>query len=520
MGEAGIVPKKRFLWCVGIAVLGYFLLILALSTVKILSFKGTFDLSVFNQIFWMLKTTGIPMITTQPPFVVLNGFGWHFSPIFYLLLPVYAVFPSPFTLQVIQCLCFALSALPIALMLRHMQFSSGMIATALVMLLFNPLYFNATLWDFHEISLACLWISTACWALVAKRKYWFLSSLILLLLTKEHYGLCVAGFGMLWAIHHRDWKFGLSVCAFGVLALILVLKVIMPWLNEGLPHPMLRPEMGDKTTSRYYWLFSATSIKEVWDGINLRLFSIITPEGVSGAYYLFCLFLTLCFIPLLAPLYLLPAASDLAMAVLSLNPLPRLFFAYHSAPLIPILILAYAHAVRRNRFEWKLEHKPFALFVVFVVVNTALCLQDAKFRALHIYEIGFNQPKIDFTDANIIRDITGEHSVSVQSNISFLFSERPEVYAFPMKSQTVDFVIVHVYHPFEWFPKSPFIYSVSSKEHYIAIYDLLNDSPHYGIRYWHNNWLVLEKNASDIAPVREDVLERVEAILKTGLKKP
>ncbi len=502
------------------AAIAYFLLILFLSILKIQSFKGTFDLAVFHQLFWMMHHHGAPYITSAPPYETLHWFGWHFSPILYGILPFYIVFPSPFTLQVIQCACYALAMVPIAYLCRHLKYSHSVIALAVALFYFNPLYINAALWDFHEVSLACLWIAIALWALVVKRKDWFLLALLLLVLTKEHYGLSVAGFGVLWAWHHRDWRFGFAVACAGLLTLVLVLKIIMPWLNGGLPHPMLRGEMGDKTTSRYHWILSGESPRAVWDQWWRLFYFGASPFSVSGIYYLFGLFLTVCFLPLLAPMYLLPAASDLVAALLSLNQLPRLFYAYHSAPLIPILVTAAVIGMRHNRMNWPLEKIPLAVFVTFVLVNTSFYLWEDKLRGMHIYELGLHQPRIETVLAREAQSIVGQGSVSVQPNISHLFSGRQTLYPFPVRWADSDFIVLHLYHPYGWIEKSPFIYMKSTVKHYTMVYDILNEHPEYGIRYWQDNWLVLEKNAPDIAPVRKDVIEHVLTILKSGWNPP
>ena len=50
--------------------------------------------------------TGLPVTTCERD-RVLSHFAVHVSPIYYLFLPFYALFPSPVTLEVLQALLLA-----------------------------------------------------------------------------------------------------------------------------------------------------------------------------------------------------------------------------------------------------------------------------------------------------------------------------------------------------------------------------------------------------------------------------
>ena len=64
---------------------------------------ANFDFGIFAQMFQYMKTTGIPYTTCERN-KLLSHFCIHFSPIFYLILPVYMIFSHPVTLIVVQLL--------------------------------------------------------------------------------------------------------------------------------------------------------------------------------------------------------------------------------------------------------------------------------------------------------------------------------------------------------------------------------------------------------------------------------
>lgn len=108
-----------------------------------------FDFGIFAQIFANIKKTGLPLVTSERN-VLISHFNVHLSPIFYLIMPIYLVFSSPITLQVMQALILASGIIPVWLLCRKLDLSGK--ATMLISLIymFFPLITNGTFYDFHE----------------------------------------------------------------------------------------------------------------------------------------------------------------------------------------------------------------------------------------------------------------------------------------------------------------------------------------------------------------------------------
>ncbi len=86
---------------------------LAWSTVRVCNFDvSTYDFGIFTQMFHSMKTTGAPM-TSLERCEMMSHFQVHVSPIFYLMLPFYWLFPSGVTLQVLQCVILASAVIPL-----------------------------------------------------------------------------------------------------------------------------------------------------------------------------------------------------------------------------------------------------------------------------------------------------------------------------------------------------------------------------------------------------------------------
>lgn len=71
-----------------------------------------YDFGIFSQMFYYMKETGLPLVTCERD-GLLSHFAVHFSPIYYLLLPFYVIFPTPLTLMIGQCAVTALGVVPL-----------------------------------------------------------------------------------------------------------------------------------------------------------------------------------------------------------------------------------------------------------------------------------------------------------------------------------------------------------------------------------------------------------------------
>ncbi len=138
---------------------GRFIIILSVITVfylgmllilRLLLFRPvTYDFGIFVQMFHYLKETGIPYTTCERA-KLLSHFIVHFSPFFYLLLPFYMVFPSPFTLVIVQLLAVISGVIPLYLMCRRKQMKPVMTVALCVAYLSYPTFRGGLFFDFHE----------------------------------------------------------------------------------------------------------------------------------------------------------------------------------------------------------------------------------------------------------------------------------------------------------------------------------------------------------------------------------
>ena len=138
-----------------------------------------FDFGLFVQMFHYMDKTGLPLTTLERN-TLLSHFQVHFSPIFYLLLPFYKLWPRPETLQILQILVAASALIPAFLIVRQLRLPRGWQTALCALLLLHPGLSGSSLYDLHENCFLAPLILWLLWA--ALRRKWGAFSVFALLL--------------------------------------------------------------------------------------------------------------------------------------------------------------------------------------------------------------------------------------------------------------------------------------------------------------------------------------------------
>ena len=190
----------------------FFLLVSAWTVCRVYSFSvPTFDFGIFAQMFHSLRTTGLP-ITTVERDGALSHFAVHVSPIYYLLLPFYALFPVPATLQVLQAAVLASAVIPLYLIAKRHGLPPLMRTAICALLLLYPAYAGGTSYDIHENAFLTPLILWLFYGLDCKKNSIVAISAILTMMVKEDapvYVAIIALWLMLKGFMRKDGKWEL-----------------------------------------------------------------------------------------------------------------------------------------------------------------------------------------------------------------------------------------------------------------------------------------------------------------------
>lgn len=154
--------SKPVMW--GLALPFMALVVGLIITVSVLLYKAmwtpTYDFGIFSQMFYYMKETLLPYTTCERD-KLLSHFAVHFSPIYYLLLPVYFVFPSPVTLLVFPPLISASGIIPLVLICKKYNHTNLTTLFLTVCYMGIPAITGGNLYYLHEnvfLSPLLLWM--------------------------------------------------------------------------------------------------------------------------------------------------------------------------------------------------------------------------------------------------------------------------------------------------------------------------------------------------------------------------
>ncbi|MFO1242175.1 MAG: DUF2079 domain-containing protein [Rickettsiales bacterium] len=449
------------------------------------TFKSSlFDIGVFQQFYVLIESGLQPISAINTPQHPLHWLGFHFSPILYSLVPLHALFPFPLTLILIQSFLMSSAAWIIFCTARLKDFTDTHALFWALLFLANPYLINAAVGDFHEICFAVPLFAGVAYFLLAKRFYPMVGMLCLLVLTKEHYGVAMAATGIAWAIFHKDYKKGGILAVLGFVLFALIIGKIMPWFAGSAEHPMLG--MGERNLGRYGWLHLPWSEK-----IRLYTYMMFPSDGNNavGWSYLLLLFGTSGFLCLLSPWLLLPALADFTANMLSANIMTRGFYAYHSAAMVPVLIIATMIALKR----YQVRENVF--FFSMAVVLFLLAMQTTPLQYWQI-------DRFVVKDANLVpQDIQNKMPIgapiAMQGNIGGHLPRHTNLYPFPAQIDGASYIVLRMDYPYA--DPDSLVFSMpyrpaTSGEYLNAVKSLLNN-PQWCALYWNNPILVLQRNS-------------------------
>lgn len=275
-------------------ILAYFIFFSIFTSFRHYNFQTqAWDMAIFSQTLWNTVHGKIMFNSLEEVRGPYNHLAIHMRPFMFLLVPGYALFPSPYFLLIIQTLGLALGAWPIYLLAKKILPPGNwpLILTASY-LLYPSLHWVNT-FDFHEIAFFIPLFLAAIYFLEMKKWGWMGLFLALAASTKEDAILIVLFVGLYLLLKptkelsfwNTQRKIGSAVILLSIFYFLLATKIIMPALGGGL----LRLD-------RYAALGNTPSeiITNLIRHPALLTQTIFTPNKLG---YLFWIFLPVVFLP-------------------------------------------------------------------------------------------------------------------------------------------------------------------------------------------------------------------------------
>jgi len=458
------------------------------------------DSAVYEQLLaGFLEGRGL-YSSINPPYIPQPWLAFHFSPILFALAPLYGLFPHTETLLAVGSLAVALAAWPVFACAFHILANRWQALLVALLYLLCPFVLNGAVWGFHEIDFAPPAFAFALLAVLKQKRMLLLVACLLLLSIKEHYGVAVAGFGLLWAWQWKQWRFGALLAVAGLACVAVIFAVVIPHFNPTGAPIMMNP---DSPEDRFSWLLSLEGLKANAAGAAL-----------SALWYGFALLGPFLFLPLASFAWLLPAAADAAANALSREDMMRSVYSYHSIALLPVILVACCQTLRKrfsgwSRFSANDMLLPITVSVAgFAYVQSALPLSDSG-NPWELATPRFTYADTDMHAISSVNALTGGAPVAAQVNVLPHLAVREWMTPYPVGTQdaTAQFIVLKLAFPFERaLSVMGMPYGTSSSFYFTHVDSLLSDEG-WGVVLYRDRWVVLKRGAKTDAEMRDAARE-------------
>lgn len=302
----------------------FFLITLILTLHRHFTFYSSYDQGIFNQVFWngihgnFFQSSLSSQLSTNVvhsndiPEVYYHRLGQHFTPALLLWLPLYALFPYPATLTVLQVILVTTAGLVLYVLARQYLDSqlSGMITVSFYCA--NAII-GPTLANFHDISQIPLY--TFMILLAMEKRWWWIFGIFafFLLIVREDSGINLFSIGVYMVASRRFPRIGMAVCALSFGYIILLTNLIMPIFSDDISKRFMLERFG-----QYVETEEATTLDIIWAMVSQPwrlIVELFTPLG-GTIRYLLGQWLPLAFIPAIAPASWLVAGFPLLKLLL------------------------------------------------------------------------------------------------------------------------------------------------------------------------------------------------------------
>lgn len=209
---------------------GTFVIVTTVSRHRIFS-SSTYDLGLFTQMYHSI-ITDFTQVTTCEREEVISHFAVHFSPVYYLLAPVYYLWPSAETLLVAQAVIAVSGVIPVYLLCRKFNFSNVLSMLFSMVYIFSAAIITPCYYDFHENIFLPPFLMWLFYAIEKEKRVLMYIMVVLTLMIKEDAALYLLFIALYVIFSKKSIKHGSVMFVFTGVVFATVLK-LMSTYGEG-----------------------------------------------------------------------------------------------------------------------------------------------------------------------------------------------------------------------------------------------------------------------------------------------
>lgn len=419
-----------------------------------------YDMGIFSQMFYYMKETFAPFTTCERD-GLLSHFAVHFSPILYLLLPIYFIFPSPITLLIAQGVLVALGIIPLVKLCKLFKLSPTITAFFAVIYSLYPTLIGANFYYFHE---NCFLPPLLLWLFYYGEKGKFRVSILfafLVMLVKEDAPIYVAFFAIYLILSRKRIKMGIVLLISSIIY-FLIITTLMGAYGEGIMSYRYQNFIFDGENSLI------AVIINIFKNPLIVFYESLT---LSKLEFLFYMLMPLGFIPLMIKK---PSGIILIFPMLLINLMSdysyqhNISFQYTYASSVFLIYLAI---INYSSFENTKKIKKTLLSATAISMIFFSGTHAKKVNVLISYVVEKSNSKEIFHALSLI-----PQESSVKSTTFFVapLSNRNEIYEIDYTDRETDYIVLDLRYPIEKLKYTDFqnnnYEEIYFKENLIAIY--------------------------------------------------
>ncbi len=234
------------------------------------SFYASYDQGIFNQIFWntlhgrLFESSLSSMLSDKVlnqgdiPAVSYRHLGQHFNPIFLLWLPIYALFPSPVTLSVLQVVLITAAGLVLYFLARQ-HLAPRLAAIVSCSFYGANAVIGPTLGNFHDYCPLPLLIFSLLLAFEKRRWSVFWAIAVLVLTVREDAGVSLLSVGAYSILSRRHSRIGIALCLLSTAYILFVTNRIMPLFSADVSQRLIVERFGQYTGGK-----PVSALEAIW----------------------------------------------------------------------------------------------------------------------------------------------------------------------------------------------------------------------------------------------------------------
>lgn len=244
-----------------LSAIAFFTITLIFAVHRYYSFYANTDHGIFNQVFWnnlhgnffqssLSSSLSTNVIHNQEiPSANYHRLGQHCTPALLLWWPIYALFPSPATLNAIQVAL--MTSAGIVLYFLAKEYLKPQIATMIAISYYGAnAVIGPTLGNFFDLCQLPLFAFGLLLA-YAKRHWWLFWLLaILILAIREDTGVVLFSLGIYFIFATKSKQIGLVLCVISLVYMLLITNVIMPLFSEDISKRFMIERFGQFTENK------------------------------------------------------------------------------------------------------------------------------------------------------------------------------------------------------------------------------------------------------------------------------